>query len=316
MAQQLGDRLPSCLLANASSITRESLDRFYADQGASAGDALLLVVGASDSFAERLNAVRLGAVGFFSGAGEHDAVTRHLDSYHSATMTDVYRVLIVDDEVSLANHHAVILRNAGVATDVVTDPEALMDAMETFNPDVVLMDLYMPSCSGVELTNMIKMHESFLTVPIVYLSAEADPAKQLTTLERSGGEDFLTKPISPEHLVRAVRSRASRARRVEARAIFDRLTGTLNLNATEMMLKNEILRACQVGVQISIALVEVDEYSAIETQYGEKNANRVLRRFARLARENCANIPIGRFGEKEFLMVFFGTDVIEPRNRS
>jgi EAL domain-containing protein (putative c-di-GMP-specific phosphodiesterase class I)/GGDEF domain-containing protein/CheY-like chemotaxis protein len=54
-------------------------------------------------------------------------------------------------------------------------------------------------------------------VPIVYLSAEHDPDKQLDALS-AGGEDFLTKPIRPKHLMATVRNRIDRSRRLRARA--------------------------------------------------------------------------------------------------
>jgi DNA-binding response OmpR family regulator len=58
----------------------------------------------------------------------------------------------------------------------------VLEAMESFHPDLLLMDIYMPEISGVELARIIQQHRSYLGVPIVFLSAERDPVKQLEAL--------------------------------------------------------------------------------------------------------------------------------------
>jgi len=73
------------------------------------------------------------------------------------------------------------------------------------------MDLHMPECSGAELARVIRYHEGFQSVPIVYLSAEEALDQQIRALG-SGADDFLTKPISDVYLVASVRARALRSR--------------------------------------------------------------------------------------------------------
>ena len=75
--------------------------------------------------------------------------------------------------------------------------------------------MYMPECLGTELAKVIRQHERHVSVPIIYLSAEDDLDKQLDAMSE-GGDDFLTKPIRPRHLIATVRTRASRARSLKA----------------------------------------------------------------------------------------------------
>ena len=65
------------------------------------------------------------------------------------------------------------------------------------------MDMYMPACSGDELAQVIRQRPEFISIPIVYLSAEQDRQKQLLAMSH-GGDDFLTKPIDPEELYATV----------------------------------------------------------------------------------------------------------------
>ena len=67
----------------------------------------------------------------------------------------------------------------------------------------------MPECTGMELAKVIRQMEKFVSISIVFLSAETDKDKQLHAMSL-GGDDFLSKPIKPEHLISSVTSRVLR----------------------------------------------------------------------------------------------------------
>ena len=122
-----------------------------------------------------------------------------------------YRVLVVEDDLSQALFAESVLCGAGMQAAVVSVANEVMDSLETFRPDLVLMDLHMPGMDGVELTNLIRDHEAHGHVPIVFLTGDPDPERQFEALE-TGADDFLTKPVRPRHLIAAVQSRVRRAR--------------------------------------------------------------------------------------------------------
>ncbi|WP_369158520.1 EAL domain-containing protein [Candidatus Thiodiazotropha sp. LNASS1] len=138
---------------------------------------------------------------------------RELSSTHSHT---AYRVLIVEDDPAQADFADAILSKANFDCRCVTDPLQVMDVLQDFKPDLILMDLYMPEASGTELTTVIREDNEFLDVPIVFLSGEQDLDKQLSALS-FGGEDFLSKPIAPKHLISTVTNRIRRARQLSHR---------------------------------------------------------------------------------------------------
>ena len=78
------------------------------------------------------------------------------------------------------------------------------------------MDLYMPDVDGMELTALIREREAFISTPIVFLSGEHDADKHFEALN-AGGDDFLSKPIRPKHLISAVTNRVRRARQMSSR---------------------------------------------------------------------------------------------------
>ena len=125
---------------------------------------------------------------------------------------DPYRVLIVEDDRSQALFAEAILRGAGMRPEVIAQPEQVMAAMERFDPDLVLMDLHLPGISGTVLTTRIREHPRFEQVPVVFLTGDQDPERQLEVLEL-GADDYILKPVRPRHLIAAVQSRVRRAPR-------------------------------------------------------------------------------------------------------
>ena len=128
------------------------------------------------------------------------AIVKQVNQLLRFGKADQFRVLIVEDDRSQAMFAEGILRNAEITTKVLLDSEHLLESIEEFMPDLILMDLHMPNASGIELTELIRNTDNFQNTPIVFLSGEIDEDKQLDALE-AGGDDFLIKPIRPRRLI-------------------------------------------------------------------------------------------------------------------
>src|SRR5690606_12183282 len=159
----------------------------------------------------RLPAVRPGGQEFFTGALDASQLIERIDVLTHVVHYDPYRVLIVDDSRAQATHTERVLNSAGIVTRTLTEPIQAMAELAEFQPDLIILDMYMPECNGTELAKVIRHNDRYVSVPIIYLSAEDDLDKQLDAMSE-GGDDFLTKPIKPRHLIATVRNRAARAR--------------------------------------------------------------------------------------------------------
>jgi diguanylate cyclase (GGDEF)-like protein len=177
----------------------------------------LLTFSTSGELSVRLRAMRAGADTFVELPIQSGDVMTRIGELLDAESADPYRVLIVEDDRSQAIFAESILRKAGMSTCAVTDPLAALDQLDTFKPELILMDLYMPNCDGMELTAIIREREAFITTPIVFLSGEHDEEKHFEALN-AGGDDFLSKPIRPKHLISAVTNRVRRSRQLGRRA--------------------------------------------------------------------------------------------------
>ncbi|HZW51664.1 MAG TPA: response regulator, partial [Rudaea sp.] len=177
----------------------------------------LLAFSDSGELPVRLRAMRAGADSFIPLPAQSGDVMGRIAELLDTETSDPFRVLIVEDDRSQAMFAESILRKAGMHTLAATDPLAALDELDAFKPELILMDLYMPNCSGMELTAIIREREAFINTPIVFLSGEHDEEKHFEALN-AGGDDFLSKPIRPKHLISAVTNRVRRSRTLGRRA--------------------------------------------------------------------------------------------------
>jgi diguanylate cyclase (GGDEF)-like protein len=188
----------------------------------------LLAIASADSMQAKLAARRAGADALLIAPGSAAEVLAKIQDLLESGGEESYRVLIVEDDRSQGLFAESILRNAGMEARVVSNAFEVLDAMDAFKPDMVLMDLYMPDCDGTELTALIRERDEYLHTPIVFLSGESDLDKHYAALD-AGGDDFLSKPIRPKHLIAAVSNRVRRARamlrRVSSQDPRDSVTG-------------------------------------------------------------------------------------------
>ena len=117
-------------------------------------------------------------------------------------MSQGARILVVDDEPQIRHSLQVNLENKNYAVMTTASGEEALEAMARRKPDVVIVDLVLPSMDGIELTRRIREHSP---VPIIVLSAIGYEQKKVEALE-SGADDYITKPFGMEELVARVRS--------------------------------------------------------------------------------------------------------------
>src|SRR5690606_5111070 len=217
-----------------------------------------------------------------------------------------FRILVVEDDRAQGLFAESILRNAGMDVLVVEDAFQVLDAMARFQPDLVLMDLYMPGCDGTELTALIREREEFLNTPIVFLSGESDQEKHFAALD-AGGDDFLAKPIRPKFLISAVNNRVRRARALKRRSARhdprDPATGLFD-RAFVLDRINEALGADDVRERGGgVLLVEVDGATQLRERLGLSATEALFAEVGRLLRAELGERGIGtRFGEGTFLL--------------
>ena len=113
------------------------------------------------------------------------------------------RILVVDDDIALAEMIGIVLRAEGFEPFFCEDGLQALDAFHSAKPDLVLLDLMLPGLNGIEVCSRIREESG---VPIIMLTAKSDTADVVKGLE-SGADDYVVKPFNPKELVARVRTR-------------------------------------------------------------------------------------------------------------
>lgn len=254
-------------------------------------------------FSARLAAAKAGGDAFLTRPLDIPTLAAHIDRLHRKQELEPYRVLIVDDDEVLAEYYRLTLIAAGMSAEKVCRPQDALTAMQALHPDILLIDLYMPSCSGAQLARAIRYEDAWLGMPIIYLSAENGLDEQIKALD-NGGDDFLTKPISDARLVAAVRTRAARARKVDELMSKDSLTGLLKHSSIKERMAQEFERAHRHGKIMTIAMVDIDHFKHVNDTFGHPMGDQVIKTLAHLLRQRLRRQDsIGRYGGEEFAVV-------------
>jgi PAS domain S-box-containing protein len=196
----------------------------------------VVFVSERDDMQARLAAFRAGACRYLVKPLETGRLIDLLDALTRRQPPQPYRVLLVDDDPQVLETHAADLLAAGMDVRTLSHPLLILDVLDEFSPDVVVLDVYMPEASGPELAAVLRERDAYLQLPILFLSAEVDLSQQLMALNL-GGDDFLVKPVQSDHLVSAVAARARRAR--QNAAIRQRLQTTLYEREREHLALNQ-----------------------------------------------------------------------------
>jgi diguanylate cyclase (GGDEF)-like protein len=263
----------------------------------------LLCLSKVDDFSTRLAAARVGARGFFVKPLDPLRLVDRIESLRQEREARPHRVLLLDDDQLLAEHYGAVLEAHGFQVHVLAAAADALPAIEAFQPDLVLLDMYMPGCSGPELARVIRTHDDGLALPIVFLSAETDLDRQIIAASE-GIDDFLNKPISDGQLAAALRARCERARSLGELMQRDSLTGLLKHSRIKEQLLVEVARAERSGRPLAVAMLDIDRFKTVNDSHGHVVGDRVIRAIAHLMRQRVRRIDsVGRYGGEEFVLL-------------
>ena len=150
----------------------------------------------------------------------------------------VARILVVEDEVSLADTVRYNLEREGYAVAVAADGRRALDRFRAESPSLVILDLMLPEMSGLDVCRQIRQ---ISTVPIIMVTAKDSEADKVSGLE-IGADDYVTKPFSVRELVSRVRAHLRRAGMRAAEPVDEVLTGgpvTLDTAKHEVTVRGE-----------------------------------------------------------------------------
>lgn len=270
--------------------------------------AKVIFISVHDTLSYRLGAIRAGGVAYFTKPINSAELIDQIDVMTASQVQEPFRILIVEDSSISMAYYSSVLEQAQMQIKSLEDPMKLLDVLNSFSPDLILMDLYLPGCNGIELSKVVRQIDGFQNIPIVHL-VNANDLNTQSEVMNLRGSDFLLKPISPTQLVAAITSRVSRMRSLHSLMILDGPTGLLNHTAIKEELAREVIRSNRLNTPLSFATIDVDCFKKLNDNYGYAAGDRVVKSLARLLKQRLRETDVvGRYGGDEFSVILNDTD--------
>jgi diguanylate cyclase (GGDEF)-like protein len=265
-----------------------------------------LFVSQRKDWVSRLAAVRAGGMAYLEKPVDISELVDHLDHITQRIQREPYRVLVVDDSEELAQHYSLVLRQAGMQTKILTQPETILELMGQFQPELILLDYYFPHLTGLEVARVLRQHQTYFSIPIVFLSTEKEREIQLETFQE--GDDFLEKPVINKQLICTIESKIERSRALSELMYHDGLTGLLNQITLKRRVESELSRSLRQHEELSYLMLDLDLFKQVNDQYGHAMGDRVLKSLAQLLTDRLRKSDlIGRYGGEEFGIIMPNT---------
>ena len=162
------------------------------------------------------------------------------------------RLLLIDDDVSLAKMLHEFLELHGFRVDVVHEGEAGLQRIDTDQPDLVILDVMLPDISGFDVLKRLRVDH---TLPVIMLTARGDESDRIFGL-MGGADDYLPKPFNPLELTVRIQAILKRSSTDSAgQSVGD----TLLVGPLKMDLKRRVMTANDKQVQLTAAEMRVLE---------------------------------------------------------
>lgn len=271
----------------------------------------VIFISEHDSFDLRLASVRAGGNHFLHKPLDIPRLIALLRAELNMAPVEPYRIMIVDDDQDLLDLYDNILGDAGYSVRTADNAQNALNLLDQFQPELVLIDVKMPVCNGIELGRIIRQHEVFSTIPLLFMSAVADLDVQLACA-RLANDEFISKPVEPWRLLMMVKSRVVKGRHLQSMdrvlmahgedAAQDALTSLPKLVEIRRAL-NGLLQQPFEGV-LAVIKMDLRDFHTINNFHGYFFGDEVLQGVAwRLGQHLGEASMLSREGGDEFLIL-------------
>ncbi len=162
------------------------------------------------------------------------------------------RLLLVDDDVTLAAMLQEFLELQGFLVATVQDGESALERIQEAPPDLLVLDVMLPGMSGLEVLQRLRVNYD---LPVVMLTARGAESDRISGL-LAGADDYLPKPFNPLELAARIQAVLKRSRGREARAA----DGDLAVGPLRLDLRRRQLLVLEVPVAVTAAEMHVLEH--------------------------------------------------------
>jgi len=233
-------------------------------------------------------------------------------------LSDGGKLLLVEDRPAVAERIVDAL-SPHFSVELETDPARALLELPDGGYDLMIVSLGLQHADGLRLCSQVRSLDRTRHLPILIMVEEGEEARLLRGLD-IGVNDYITRPVDPAELLARVRTQVKRKRYVNylrmrleesvEMAVLDPLTSLHNRRYMNNHLTTLFDESAQSGRPISVLVIDIDYFKAVNDNYGHDVGDLVLKDFATRIRRNIRGIDLAcRMGGEEFVVVMPDTDV-------
>ena len=219
------------------------------------------------------------------------------------------QVLVIDDAPDIRVLLKVLLRRDDVTVLSAPNAREGIDLAVARTPDVILLDLDLPSVSGFEVCRQLKANPRTRSIPVIFVTGARGTDKKIEAFD-AGAVDYVTKPFDLDELRARVRVALREKRERDALAAdaeLDPLSGIGNRRAFERHLAARIAAHHALGEDTALVMVDVDHFKSINDRFGHPFGDKVIQTTAALlAASTRSSDVVCRIGGEEFALLLPG----------
>ena len=171
----------------------------------------IIITSARSDFVIRMRAMRAGASAYIAKPIDMSEVDKQISHCLQEQRKAGTRVLCVDDDAQLLKLYNLACDHEGFVYKGITQPLKIIESLESFKPDIIIMDYEMPECNGGELVSMLKQDIRFMSIPVIFASG-SDKAEEQKEYLNILGSAFLKKPFDTKDLIYQIKTQLSKAK--------------------------------------------------------------------------------------------------------
>ncbi len=216
------------------------------------------------------------------------------------------RILVVEDDESMRDALAMLLRDQGYEVDTATNGREAIEHVDQAIPALIISDIRMPGGGGLDMVKRLRERAGSADLPIILVSGLTARERRVAALDL-GADDYLHKPFDADELLARVRVHLRHARRhqeLARRAVVDPLTGLMNRAGIMAVMRRARERALRGEAQLSILAIDLDRFKALNDRHGHQAGDQALKQISRALLDSVRIADhVGRIGGDEFVIV-------------
>lgn len=277
----------------------------------------LITVGEEDNLDTRVQVARLGSELYLVQPVTPTEVFEAISQLLLPIQEKDAKVMAVDDDPLILKLLTHVLQPWGVEVICLSNSHQFWEVLKTTEPDLLLLDLEMPTFSGIELCQVVRQDPKYGDLPILIITAHND-RESTQKVFAAGADDMISKPIVGPELVTRVISRIERSRlrqqldnlhqqqaAISLQSVsVDPLTQIPNRRAFEEHLQQQWQQLSQEQETLCLILCDIDYFKYYKDLYGLPAGDVCLKQIARAIQESIKSSDlVARYGGEEFAVI-------------